>query len=146
MTPGEAPKPTLAASIACFRDGKALIARRGRAPNQGLWSLPGGRIEFGETAAEAARRELLEETGVTAEVLGLAEIVEAIAHDEMGAATRHAVILAYAGRWTSGEPLTGEEALEIAWASPQEILGFETTPGLAGVVARSAAILGEVHA
>jgi 8-oxo-dGTP pyrophosphatase MutT (NUDIX family) len=58
--------PTLAASAACFRDGKVLIAKRIKPP---LWSLPGGRIEPGETPEAAAARELMEETGVTAEIV-----------------------------------------------------------------------------
>lgn len=134
----QAPRPVLAASVACFREGRALIARRGRAPSLGLWSLPGGRIEFGETAEEAARRELFEETGASAEILGLAEIVEAIERDASGAAVRHAVIFAYSARWTGGEPQESEEAQALAWALPEEIGTYETTEGLARVVAKAA--------
>lgn len=140
MTEDQAPRPVLAASVACFRDGRALIARRGRAPNRGLWSLPGGRIEFGETAEAAAIRELLEETGVSAEIVGLAELVEAIEPDGAGGARRHAVILAYAGRWTGGEPMASDEADAFAWVSAEELAAYETTPGLARVLARAAEI------
>lgn len=138
MTAAPPRRPMVGASLACFRDGKVLIARRACAPARGLWSLPGGRIEFGETAAEAAARELLEETGVRATVIGLAEVVEAIMTDADGAASSHAVILAYAGRWEAGEPAPGEEAEAVAWAAPHEIDAYETTPGLASVVARAA--------
>lgn len=140
MTGDQAPRIVLAASVACFRDGRALIARRGRAPNRGLWSLPGGRIEFGETAEAAALRELFEETGVSAEIVGLAELVEAIEPDGAGGALRHAVILAYAARWTGGEPEASEEADAFAWVSAEELSSYETTPGLARVVARAAEI------
>ena len=109
--------PMLAASLACFRDdGAVLLARRGRAPFSGVWSLPGGLVELGESAADAAARELLEETGVAAEVIGLADLVEVIARDPGGAVERHLAILAFAGRWRSGDPRPGEEAPEVAWA------------------------------
>ena len=68
--------PLLAVSAAVFRDGRVLIAKRGRPPLDGIWSLPGGLVEPGETLAEAAAREVLEETGVEAESLGVADIVE----------------------------------------------------------------------
>lgn len=143
MTGGEAPRPRLAASLACFRDGKVLIARRGKAPSRGLWSLPGGGVEFGETTQEAAVRELLEETGVSARIVGLAEVVEAISRDEIGEPSAHAVIFAYAGLWAKGEPATSEEAESIAWISPDEISAYEITEGLARVLARAAELVAE---
>ncbi|MBB3972567.1 NUDIX hydrolase [Hansschlegelia beijingensis] len=133
-------RPLLAASLACFRDGAVLLARRGRAPSQGLWSLPGGLVELGETAREAAARELLEETGVRAEVVGLADLVEVVRRDETGAVERHMAVLAYAGRWVSGEPVAGEEATEVAWLAPEQVAGLEATAGLAEVVRRAAEI------
>lgn len=133
--------PRLAASLACFRDGAVLIARRGREPNRGLWSLPGGGVEFGETGAEAAIREFREETGAGAEAVGLADVVEVILRDEAGAASRHAVILAFAGRLVSGEPGPTEEAEEVAWVAPRDLGGYATTPGLAAVVAKAACLV-----
>ena len=80
-------RPTLAVSTAVFRDGRVLIARRGAEPGLGLWSLPGGRVEAGETLADAARRELMEEVGVEAVILGLAAIREIIRRDADGTVT-----------------------------------------------------------
>jgi ADP-ribose pyrophosphatase YjhB (NUDIX family) len=117
-----------------------LLARRARPPAQGLWSLPGGRVELGETAAEAAARELFEETAVRAEVLGFADLVEVIGRDRDGRVERHLAVLAYAGRWLAGDPTPGDEALAVAWAAPDELEGLETTPGLAAVVRRAAAL------
>ena len=73
-------RPILAASIAVFRRGRVLIARRARAPLLGLYSLPGGVVELGETLREAALRELKEEVGLDAEVTGFLDHVEPIAH------------------------------------------------------------------
>nr|WP_210341524.1 NUDIX hydrolase [Methylopila capsulata] len=135
------PRPLLAASLACFRDGKVLIARRGKPPALGLWSLPGGMVKLGENAADAAVRELHEETGVRATAVALADVVEVILRAPDGVVERHVTILAYAGRWLAGEGATGPEATEIAWARPDRLGALETTPGLAAVVARAAALL-----
>ena len=134
-------RPFVAASLACFRDGRVLLARRGTPPFENLWTLPGGMIEPGETAAEAAARELAEETGVTAEVAGLAEVVEIIERGPGGAVERHVVILAHAGRWRAGEAATGPEAREVAWVRPDDVARRATTRGLAEVVTRAAALL-----
>jgi ADP-ribose pyrophosphatase YjhB (NUDIX family) len=138
-----AARPALAASLACFRDGQVLIARRGRPPSRGLWSLPGGMVELGERAVEAATRELFEETGVRAQVVGLADVVEVIQRGAEGAVARHVAILAYAGHWISGEAIPGEEATEVAWVRPEALSDYEVTPGLAQVVERARSLAGE---
>lgn len=142
MTAGGAQdaRPLLAASLACFRNGEVLIARRGKAPNRGLWSLPGGSVEFGENAADAAVREFREETGAEAAVVGLADVVELIGADENGGPARHAVILAYAGLWLSGEPSPSDEAEAFAWVAPDALGAFDGTPDLERVVRLAARI------
>lgn len=140
-TTGESRSPRLAASLACFRDGAVLIARRAHPPARGLWSLPGGGIEFGERAEDAALRELFEETGARATVAGFVDMAEVIEPGSGGADGRHAVILAFAGLWTSGEPQPGDEAEEVAWVSPDGLSAYETTPGLERIVRRAAEIV-----
>ncbi|HEY0052770.1 MAG TPA: NUDIX hydrolase [Caulobacteraceae bacterium] len=103
--------PIAAVGVICFRDGEVLLIRRGSPPRLGEWSLPGGRIEPGELAEDAARRELLEETGVTAELIGLVEVVDGV-FPEIG---RHYVLIDYAARWVSGEPVAGDDAAEAAF-------------------------------
>ena len=65
----------MGASIAVFKGDTVLLVQRARAPFRGLWSLPGGSIEPGESAREAAFRELKEEAGITAEIEGVVENV-----------------------------------------------------------------------
>lgn len=127
-------RPVLAVSTAVFRDGQVLLARRGAAPLRGLWSLPGGRVEPGETLAEAARREMMEEVGVACEVIGVAGALDIIRRDAAGAATAHFVVVSHAGLWQAGEPTTGPEAAEVGWFDPERLPEAETTDGLAGIV------------
>jgi len=130
-------RPILAASVAVIRDGRILLATRGKAPGEGLFSLPGGIVEAGETLAEAALRELREEVGVEAELIGLIAPVEFIERDEKGHIKHHVVIAAHAARWVSGEPQTGPEAKEIRWVTERDIADLPMTAGLAGILARA---------
>lgn len=133
-------RPFLGASVAVFRGGRVMLAARGRAPMEGLYSLPGGGVEPGETLAEAALRELREETGVEAQIFGFLAPVEVIERDPQGRVRVHIVIAAHAARWVSGEPQTGPEARDIRWISEDEIESLPTTPGLPDVLARAFAL------
>jgi len=104
--------------VVCLRDGQVLLIKRGRQPRMGEWSLPGGRIEPGERAADAALRELREETRVEAEILGLVDVVDGL-FPEHG---RHYVLIDYVARWTSGEPVAGDDAAEAAFVPVEEAL------------------------
>ncbi len=139
-------RPTLAASAAVFRGPLVLLARRGRGPGLGLWSLPGGRVEPGETVAEAAAREVQEEVGVAADIIGLAAARDIIVRDTSGTLTAHFVVLAHAARWRGGEPMPGEEALEVGWFLPEAVSGLSATEGLADVVAAAARLLADAAA
>jgi ADP-ribose pyrophosphatase YjhB (NUDIX family) len=134
-------RPFLAASIAVVRDGRVLIAARGRPPMERLYSLPGGLVEPGETLAEAALRELREEVGVEADLLGFVDHVEVVERDGEGRVRLHFVICAHAARWRAGEPRIGSEAQAVAWVREDEIANFRTTPGLAGVLRKAFALV-----
>ncbi len=126
------PAPVPCAGVVCLRGEEVLLIRRGRPPRQGEWSLPGGRIEPGERAAEAALRELREETGVEAEITGLLDVVDGIFPE----AGRHYVLIDYAARWVSGEPASGDDAVEarfvardqvdalVDWAETRRVIGL----------------------
>lgn len=127
-------RPLLGASVACFRDGRVLLAARGRPPLEGIYSLPGGLVEPGETLAEAALRELREEVGVEAKLIGFVTPVEVIERDADGRVRLHIVLAAHAARWVSGEPQTGPEARDVRWVTQAEIDSQPTTPGLSAVL------------
>ncbi|HAY07540.1 MAG TPA: phosphohydrolase, partial [Hyphomonas sp.] len=102
-------RPQPAVGTVCFKGEDVLMIRRGTKPLAGDWSLPGGRIEFGERAEAAALRELKEETGVTARLVGLVDVVDAIFRSRTsGDVTRHYVLFDYAAVWVSGEPVAGD--------------------------------------
>jgi 8-oxo-dGTP diphosphatase len=128
-------RPYLAVSAAIFRDGKVLIVRRARPPAHGLYTLPGGGVELGETLEEAVIREVREETALAVEPVELAGFRQAIAHDAAGRVERHFVILPFAARWISGDVTLNEELAEAHWLLPGEISGLKTTEGLAQIVA-----------
>jgi len=131
------PRPILAVSLAVFKDGKALIARRARAPLKGLYSLPGGVVEIGETLREAALRELDEEVGLRAEILAFNQHVESIQRDERGIVA-HYVIASFVGRWLDGEARPSLEADSVLWVDPLAPLEAPATPGLADILANAA--------
>ena len=117
------PVPT--AGVICLRGDQVLLIKRGTAPRLGQWSLPGGRIELGETAAAAALRELAEETGVEARLLGLVDVVDGVfTSRESGEITRHYVMIDYAARWISGEPVAGDDAADARFVSLDEALAL----------------------
>ena len=128
-------RPFLAVSAAILRDGQVLLVRRARPPAGGLFSLPGGVVEVGETLTEALEREVREETSLTIEPVALAGYREVVARDADDRVERHFVILPFAARWLAGEPLLNDELSEWRWVEPSEIGGLPTTPGLAAIVA-----------
>jgi 8-oxo-dGTP diphosphatase len=134
-------RPILAASIAVFRDGRVLLATRTKPPACELWSLPGGLVEPGETLREAALRELDEEVGVKAEIVGFAGHVEVIERDGADSVRRHFVVNTFAARWLSGEPVCGREAGAALFVPPDDVAGLATTSGLPGIVARARAVI-----
>jgi len=128
-------RPYLAVSAAIFRGGRVLIVRRARPPAHGLYTLPGGGVELGETLEQAVIREVREETALEVEPVALAGYRQAIAHDATGRIERHFVILPFAARWVAGEISLNEELAEAHWLLPAELAGLKTTEGLASIVA-----------
>jgi 8-oxo-dGTP diphosphatase len=128
-------RPYLAVSAAIIRDGHILVAQRARGPALGVWTLPGGVVEAGETLTQAIVREVAEETAIMIEPVALAGHREVVVRDHGGRVSRHFVILCFASRWISGEPRLNEELAEARWLRPTELKNLNTTEGLAEIVA-----------
>ena len=128
-------RPYVAVSAAIIRDERVLIVQRAQPPMQGVFTLPGGVVEIGETLHEALVREIREETSLTIAPLALAGHREMIRRDAQGKVERHFIILAFAARWMAGEPKLNEELANARWVRPDEIATLKTTEGLAEIVA-----------
>lgn len=120
--------PVAAVGAVCLRGDEVLLVRRGKPPLQDAWSIPGGRIEWGERAIDAALRELKEETGCEGVLLGVVDVVDGIFTRRAEPAERpwaHYVLIDYAVRWTAGEPVAGDDAREARFFSPVDLAGLE---------------------
>jgi len=121
------PVPTV--GVICFRGDEVLLIRRGKPPRLGDWSIPGGRLEWNEPVQACALRELMEETGVRAELLGLVDVIDGFFGEG-----RHYVLIDYAARWIEGEPVAGDDADDarfmpvneaiamVQWAATKQII------------------------
>ena len=119
-------KPVPAVGTVCFRGDEVALIRRGTKPMAGSWSLPGGKIEFGERAGDAALRELKEETGLTARLIGLVDVVDGIFTSRTtGDVTRHFVLFDYAAVWVSGTVKAGDDAAHAEWIGPARLAELE---------------------
>ncbi len=133
--------PLPAVGVACFRGADVLLIRRGAKPLAGEWSLPGGRIERGERAADAALRELKEETGIDARLCGLVDVVDAIfTSRKSGAVTRHYLLVDFAAVWVSGEPVAGDDASHAEWISPERLAALPLWEETRRVIAAARAL------
>ena len=111
-----------------IRDGQVLLVKRGREPAKGLWAMPGGAVEPGETLQAAAEREILEETGV---VINAGEPIFAfdlIEKDETGALKFHYVIVDLRAEYISGEPVAADDAVDARWLKPRDLDSLDVVP------------------
>ena len=125
-------RPIVGVLAVVMRGDRALVVRRANPPLLGRWGFPGGVLELGETVAQGAMRELLEETGVIAEAAGPLTVIDTIDRDPEGRIRYHYTLVAVIGRWQSGEGVAGDDADEVAWLTRAELVeqGLPTAPAL----------------
>jgi len=123
------PQSPIASVAVCVLNGqRILVAKRANPPSQGLWSVPGGMVELGETLQEAARREINEECGIRIEVGEIFNVENLIVPDEKGRIQFHYIITYLVAHYTSGEARPDSDALDVRWATPQELNNLDMHP------------------
>ena len=130
-SPVQPSHPQLAVSAAIFRDDKILLVRRARSPAKGFYSLPGGRVEFGESLHTALHREVDEETALRIDIIGLAGWREVLPGT---ASNGHYLIMSFAARWSSGEPVLNDDLDDFRWLPPDGLSDLKLTGGLQEVI------------
>jgi len=129
-------RPILAVGTIVVKDGCVLLARRGKQPSYGLWSVPGGAVHLGEEVKAAALREIREECGIDVRLTDVIEIVERMVRDADGRIRYHYVIVDYLALWVDGDLTPSSEVLEARWVPPGDFPQYEMTRGSAEVVLR----------
>ena len=125
-------RPIVGVLAVVMRGDSVLVVRRANPPMPGRWGFPGGVLELGETIAQGAMRELLEETGVTAEAAGPLTVIDTIDRDREGRVRYHYTLVAVIGHWQSGDGVPGDDADDVAWLTRAEIIEqhLPTAPAL----------------
>jgi 8-oxo-dGTP diphosphatase len=136
-------RPIPAVGVVCLRGDDVLMVRRDSPPMAGRWSIPGGRIEWGESAKAAALRELKEETGCDATLVGLVDVVDAVfsRRDAANEVWGHYVLIDYAACWVSGAPRAGDDAREARFFAPAELAALDLWPETLRVIAAARTIV-----
>jgi len=140
-TGAKGPWPRAGASAVLFRGDAVLLIERGDGPSEGLFSLPGGSIEAGETAEDAACREVNEETGLAAHIIGLAGVYDIIDRDETDAIVLHYVLATYFGRAGDGAPKPGGDARDARLVVMAELADLAMTQGTRHVIEEARRLL-----
>ncbi|MBL1377705.1 NUDIX hydrolase [Zobellella iuensis] len=130
------PAPKVGVIAVVWRRQQVLLVQRKYPPHAGHWGFPGGKLEWGETMAAGAARELREETGVLAEMEYPFACFDVLAEED-GRLAHHYVMVAVRGHYQSGTPVAADDALAVDWFSP-DALPSPLCPDLELIIARSA--------
>lgn len=114
-------RPVVGVGAVIFRGDRVLMVQRANEPGRGNWSIPGGHLEWGERAEDAAVREVREETGISCDIKGLVGHVDGFGPMDEGAVSYHYVLLDFWGEWLSGDAVAADDALQVCWMTINEV-------------------------
>jgi 8-oxo-dGTP diphosphatase len=135
--------PRVGVGAIVLHEGRVLLVKRGHAPGVGLWSVPGGLVDVGETTVDAARREVEEETGLKVRIVGLVGVLDRVTRDAEGRVRYHWVLVDYLAIPESIDTLTaGSDAAEVRWVTIDEVEGLPITDGLVDMIRRAVVLSG----
>lgn len=117
-------RPWVGVGVVVWRGDDVLLVRRGRPPRQGQWGIPGGAQELGETVFETARREVLEETGLTIRPTGIISAVDSVVRDDQGRVEYHYTLIEISAEWVAGEAVALSDVTAAQWVAPGEVAGL----------------------
>lgn len=131
-------QPRVGVSVGVWRGGEVLLVERSGDPSGGLWSFPGGHLEWGESLEDAARREVFEETGLRITLAGIPLVHEVILSGGDGSTFRHYVLIVFAARAAANaEPVAASDALAARFVLPNQLGELSLTPKLAEFIDRT---------
>jgi len=130
-------RPIVGVGAIVVDDGRVLLVRRGRAPLQGEWSVPGGAVEVGEALSAAVQREVLEETGLIVSVGPIVEVLDRIHTHGDGRVEYHYVLIDYLCSVVGGDVRAGSDVLDAVWATPQRLAEYGVPRVTAAVIEKA---------
>jgi len=120
-------RPIVGVGILVKRDEEYLLIKRGSEPDKGMWTIPGGLVEIGETVREAAARETREETGLEVEVKDILDVLDKIALDDMNRVRYHFIVVYFLAVPSTGEVKPSSDALDAKWLRSHELTNYSLT-------------------
>ena len=130
-------RPLVGVGALIIRGDRIVLVERGKRPQKGKWSLPGGALETGETLAEGLSREVREETGLDVKPVRLVEVFERIVRDRRGRVEYHYVLLDYLCRVRAGRLRASDDSSDARWVPRTEIPRYQLTEGTLEVIERA---------
>jgi ADP-ribose pyrophosphatase YjhB (NUDIX family) len=134
-------RPEIGVGVVVWRSDEFLLIRRGKPPGYGLWSIPGGRQELGETIRQTAVREIREETNIDIELIDLVDVFDAIRADANGRIASHFTLIDFAGRWVAGEAVAGDDAIGVGWFKLDDLPELKLSKEIEYVIRQSHAMM-----
>jgi len=133
-------RPVVGVGAVIFDGEHVLLVKRGHAPLEGEWSLPGGVVELGETLEAAVAREVLEETGLVVEVGPLVEVLDRVQHASDGRVEYHYVLIDYLCRPSGGGLASASDADAVEWVRLADLERYQVAGAAVGVIRKAAAL------